>query len=61
MEEEITVQDADFKNKTKAVKNKKKISSKSRIPLEEDRLDISEISKENPLKLRKSQLKKLKK
>jgi hypothetical protein len=61
MGEEITVQDADFKNKTKAVKNKKKISSKSRIPLEEDRLDISEISKENPLKLRKSQLKKLKK
>lgn len=61
MEEEITVQDADFKNKTKAVKNKKKISSKSRIPLEEDRLDISEISKENPLKLRKSQLKNLKK
>ena len=37
MEEEITVQDADFKNKTKAVKNKKEVISKSPVPLEEDR------------------------
>ena len=33
MEEEITVQDADFKNKTKAVKNKKEVTGKSSIPL----------------------------
>jgi hypothetical protein len=37
MEEEITVQDADFKNKTKAVKNKKEVISKLPVPLEEDR------------------------
>ncbi|MDW3611471.1 MAG: hypothetical protein QOK90_05040, partial [Nitrososphaeraceae archaeon] len=60
MEEEITVQDADFKNKTKAVKNKKEVTGKSHIPLKEDRLDVSEVSKENHSKLRKSQLKKLK-
>lgn len=60
MEEEITVQDADFKNKTKAVKNKKEVTGKSRIPLKEYRLDVSEVSKENHSKLRKSQLKKLK-
>jgi hypothetical protein len=60
MEEEITVQDADFKNKTKAVKNKKEVTGKSHIPLKKDRLDVSEISKENHSKLRKSQLKKLK-
>jgi hypothetical protein len=29
MGEEITVQDADFKNKTKAVKNKKDVTVKS--------------------------------
>jgi len=33
MEEEITVQDADFKNKAKAVKNKKEVTGKSSIPL----------------------------
>ena len=60
MEEEITVQDADFKNKTKAVKNKKEVTGKSHIPLKEDRLDVSEVSKENHSKLRKNQLKKLK-
>ena len=60
MEEEITVQDADFKNKTKAVKNKKEVTGKSHIPLKEDRLDVSKVSKENHSKLRKSQLKKLK-
>ena len=60
MEEEITVQDADFKNKTKAVKNKKEVTGKSHIPLKEDRLDVTEVSKENHSKLRKSQLKKLK-
>ena len=60
MEEEITVQDADFKNKTKAVKNNKEVTGKSRIPLKEDRLDVSEVYKENHSKLRKSQLKKLK-
>jgi hypothetical protein len=60
MEEEIIVQDADFKNKTKAVKNKKEVTGKSHIPLKEDRLDVSEVSKENHSKLRKSQLKKLK-
>ena len=60
MEEEITVQDADFKNKTKAVKNKKEVTGKSHIPLKKDRLEVSEISKENHSKLRKSQLKKLK-
>ena len=60
MEEEITVQDADFKNKTKAVKNKKEVTGKSRNPLKEDRLDVSEVSKENHSKLRKSQIKKLK-
>jgi len=60
MEEEITVQDADFKNKTKAVKNKKEVTGKSYIPLKKDRLDVSEISKENHSKLRKNQLKKLK-
>jgi hypothetical protein len=60
MEEEITVQDADFKNKAKAVKNKKEVTDKSSIPLKKDRLDVSEISKENHSKLRKSQLKKLK-
>ena len=60
LEEEITVQDADFKNKTKAVKNKKEVTGKSHIPLKKDRLDVSEISKENRSKLRKSQLKKLK-
>jgi hypothetical protein len=58
MEEEIIVQDADFKNKTKAVKNKKEVTGKSHIPLKEDRLDVSEVSKENHSKLRKSQLKK---
>ena len=60
MEEEITVQDADFKNKTKAVKNKKEVTGKSHIPLKEDRLDVTEVSKENHSKLRKNQLKKLK-
>lgn len=60
MEEEITVQDADFKNKAKAVKNKKEVTDKSSIPLKKDRLDVSEVSKENHSKLRKSQLKKLK-
>ncbi|HJY10120.1 MAG TPA: hypothetical protein VJ250_04170 [Nitrososphaeraceae archaeon] len=60
MEEEITVQDADFKNKTKAVKNKKGVTGKSHIPLKEDRLDVTEVSKENHSKLRKNQLKKLK-
>jgi hypothetical protein len=60
MEEEITVQDADFKNKTKAVKNKKEVTGKSHIPLKEDRLDVPGVSKENHSKLRKSQLKKLK-
>jgi hypothetical protein len=60
MEEEITVQDGDFKNKTKAVKNKKEVTDKSHIPLKEDRLDVTEVSKENHSKLRKSQLKKLK-
>ena len=60
MEEEITVQDADFKNKTKAVKNKKEVTDKSHIPLKEDRLDVTEVSKENHSKLRKNQLKKLK-
>lgn len=60
MQEEITVQDADFKNKTKAVKNKKEVTGKSHIPLKEDRLDVTEVSKENHSKLRKSQLKKLK-
>ena len=60
MEEEITVQDGDFKNKTKAVKNKKEVTGKSHIPLKEDRLDVTEVSKENHSKLRKSQLKKLK-
>jgi hypothetical protein len=60
MEEEITVQDADFKNKTKAVKNKKEVTDKSHIPLKEDRLDVSKVSKENHSKLRKSQLTKLK-
>jgi hypothetical protein len=54
MEEEIIVQDADFKNKTKAVKNKKEVTGKSHIPLKEDRLDVSEVSKENHSKLRKS-------
>lgn len=60
MEEEITVQDADFKNKAKAVKNKKEVTDKSSIPLKKNRLDVSEVSKENHSKLRKSQLKKLK-
>jgi len=60
MEEEITVQDADFKNKAKAVKNKKEVTGKSSIPLKKNRLDVSEVSKENHSKLRKSQLKKLK-
>jgi hypothetical protein len=41
MKQEITVQDADFKNKTKAVKNRKKISSRSRIPLEDKKKIIS--------------------
>jgi len=59
-EEEITVQDADFKNKTKAVKNKKAGTGKSSIPLKEDRLGISEISKKNGVKVQKSHLKKLK-
>jgi hypothetical protein len=60
MEEEITVQDADFKNKTKAVKNKKELTDKSHIPLKADRLDVSKVSKENHSKLRKSHLTKLK-
>jgi hypothetical protein len=60
MEEEITVQDADFKNKAKAVKNKKEVTGKSRIPLKKNRIDVSEVSKEIHSKLRKSQLKKLK-
>ena len=60
MEEEITVQDADFKNKTKAVKNKKKVTGKSRTSLKKHRLDIPEVSKENHSKIRKNQLKKLK-
>jgi hypothetical protein len=60
MEEEITVQDADFKNKAKAVKNKKKVTGKSRISLKKHRLDIPEVSKENHSKIRKNQLKKLK-
>jgi hypothetical protein len=60
MEEEITVQDADFKNKTKAVKNKKEVTDKSHIPLKEDRFDVSKVSKENNSKFRKSQLTKLK-
>ena len=54
MEEEITVQDADFKNKTKAVKNKKEVTIKSRIPLKEEKLDVSEASNENHSKLRKN-------
>ena len=37
MEEEITVQDADFKNKAKAVKNKKEVTDKSSIPLKKSR------------------------
>ncbi len=41
MKQEITVQDADFKNKTKAVKNRKKISSRSRIPLADKKKIIS--------------------
>ena len=60
MDEEITIQDADFKNKAKAVKNKKEVTGKSSIPLKKNRLDVSEVSKENHSKLRKSQLKKLK-
>ena len=60
MEEEITVQDADFKNKAKAVKNKKEVTGKSSIPLKKNRIDVSEVSKEIHSKLRKSQLKKLK-
>jgi hypothetical protein len=59
-QDERSFQDADFKNKTKAVKNKKEVTGKSHIPLKEDRLDVSEVSKENHSKLRKSQLKKLK-
>lgn len=60
MGEEITVQDADFKNKAKAVKNKKKVTGKSRTSLKKHRLDIPEVSKENHSKIRKNQLKKLK-
>ena len=60
MEEEITVQDADFKNKTKAVKNKKKVTGKSRTSLKKHTFDIPEVSKENHSKIRKNQLKKLK-
>jgi len=60
MEEEIIVQDADFKNKAKAVKNKKEVTGKSSIPLKKNRIDVSEVSKEIHSKLRKSQLKKLK-
>jgi hypothetical protein len=60
MEEEITVQDADFKNKAKAVKNKKKVTGKSRISLKKHTLDIPEVSKENHSKIRKNKLKKLK-
>ena len=59
-QEEITVQDADFKNKAKAVKNKKKVTGKSRISLKKHTLDIPEVSKENHSKIRKNKLKKLK-
>lgn len=60
IEDEITVQDADFKNKAKAVKNKKKVTGKSRTSLKKHRLDIPEVSKENHSKIRKNKLKKLK-
>ncbi|HEU4481581.1 MAG TPA: hypothetical protein VFR65_00875 [Nitrososphaeraceae archaeon] len=54
MEEEITVQDADFKNKAKAVKNKKEVTGKSSIPLKKNRIDVSEVSKEIHSKLGKA-------
>ena len=40
MEEEIIVQDADFKNKAKAVKNKKEETDESHNPLTVERQDI---------------------
>ena len=40
MEEEIIVQNADFKNKAKAVKNKKEETDESHNPLTVERQDI---------------------